>query len=323
MLARGFEKILENLKEFMVSNNEISNMLNTHSKDLTNISIQSLQTTEEISKTIEEVAHGADDQAREAEHAVEKMNYFGNLIEEEQKELHQLNEVTNVVMILKDEGISKIVDLVDKTRSNELAAKEITDVILNANQSAIKIAEASTMIKNIADQTNLLALNAAIEAARAGEAGRGFSVVADEIRKLAEQSDIFTGEISIIIGELSSKIKSAVSTMESMNSIVNEQSRSVNETKDKFDGIADAIEKTKNVIEQLNKSSGIMQDKKGEIISNIENLAAVTEEYAASTQEINASVEEQTATMNQIADASESLSDLAEQMNSNISKFKY
>lgn len=323
VLARAFERIVVNLRDFMKSNVEASNHLTSYADELSAISQQTSSTADEISKTVEEVAHGADDQAREAEQAVQSMNDFGILIESEQKELTHLNKATLEVIRLKEEGIEKISDLVQKTKLNESSADEISEVIINANESAEKIAEASTMIKSIADQTNLLALNAAIEAARAGESGRGFAVVAEEIRKLAEQSDRFTADISVIISDLKYKTENAVLTMKTMNQVVKEQSYSVGEAREKFDGIAKAIELTQEVIEKLNRSGEIMQDKKGLIISNIENLAAVTEEYAASTEEVNASVEEQTAAMNQIADASESLSKIAEEMNENLLKFKY
>lgn len=323
VMARSFDKIIYNLSSFMKSNVEASGQLTAYADELSSISQQTSMTSDEISKTVEEVAHGADDQAREAEQAVQSMNDFGKLIESEQEELHHLNQSTLKVIQLKEEGIEKITDLVKKTKLNEQSAVEISEVIINANASAEKISEASTMIKSIADQTNLLALNAAIEAARAGESGRGFAVVAEEIRKLAEQSDRFTEEISAIINDLKYKTENAVQTMKTMNDVVKEQSSSVGETRDKFDGIAEAIEKTQKVIDKLNKSGLIMQEKKGLIISNIENLAAVTEEYAASTEEVNASVEEQNAAMNEIADASESLSKIAEEMNANLMKFKY
>ena len=322
ILANAFEKILDSLKSFVNMNMQSVHILSENADSLSCISKESAETADQISKTIEEVAYGAGEQAKDAEMAVESITYFGNLIEEEQRELINLNKATDVVNQLKEEGIKNIVDLVEKTLQNKTAASEITEVILNANESAIKIEQSSLMIKNIAEQTNLLALNASIEAARAGDSGRGFAVVAEEIRKLAEQSDNFTEEIAIVIHELRNKTEEAVNTMTEMNQIVNDQSSSVESTKKQFEGIASAIEITKQIIEKLNKSGKIMDEKKDQIIGNIENLAVVTEEYSASTQEVNASVEEQTATIMQIADSSESLNNLVVEMEKSINKFK-
>ncbi|MBM7561377.1 methyl-accepting chemotaxis protein [Fusibacter tunisiensis] len=321
-LAVAFDNVIRNIGEFMELNAKISEDLKHYSVELSEISKDSSNSAEEISRTIEQVANGADEQAREAEMAVNAIDYFGKLIESDQNQLKSLNDVNHEVTRLKEEGLTQIKALVEKTKVNEASSVEISHVIESANESAEKIFTASKMIQNIADQTNLLALNAAIEAARAGESGRGFSVVAEEIRKLAEQSEQFTGEISKIIIELKSKTEKAVETMGIMTRSIDEQTQSVYETKDRFDGISISIEKTNEVILKMNESGLIMSEKKDQIISNIQNLAAVTQEYAASTEEVNASVEEQTALINHIADASVSLTEITQQLNASIQKFK-
>jgi len=247
---------------------------------------------------------------------------MGQLLENDAVFITELNSATTEINQEKEEGFEIIKVLVNKTEENNKALRIVYDAIVSNNESAEQIEKASSMIQNIADQTNLLALNAAIEAARAGDAGRGFSVVADEIRKLAEQSNNFTNDIKLVIGDLKSKSTDAVETMLQVKTIVELQTQSVSETENKFNGIAEAIEAVKKVIEKLNKSAQEMTDNKNIVVELTQNLSAISEENAAGTQEASASMEEQAATVEEIARSAEGLAVIAQDLQHQINRFK-
>ena len=309
--------------ELVTDISDTSQQVAASSEQLTATTDQSAIASEEVAKAIEEIAEAATSQARDTGKAAAFIDMLGKGIERNLSDSNDLNTGAEEVDTLKDHGLEIIKELVSKTDATTLSIEEIRRIIVNTNQGAERIKNASEMITNIADQTNLLALNAAIEAARAGEAGRGFAVVADEIRKLAEQSTSFTAEITSIIDALADETQYAVSTIVEVEEIVSSQNETVNITSEQFQGIARAVDNVKIVIESIRNSGLEMETKKDEIIGIIQNLSAISQENAAGTQEASASVEEQSASIEEIASASEVLANLAEEMQESVSKFQY
>ncbi|SFH71092.1 methyl-accepting chemotaxis sensory transducer with Cache sensor [Tindallia magadiensis] len=293
------------------------------SEELTSTSLEASTAAAEVAKTIEEIAEGASDQAKETEKGAEYVKTLGVTMEKNQEYMKQLNESAVRVDNYKSEGLEKMNHLIGKSGETKEGIKEIQSVMNETQESTSQIEQASVMIKSIAEQTNLLALNAAIEAARAGEAGKGFAVVADEIRKLAEQSNHFTDEIAKVISNLTEKVEKAASNVQTVGSVIEEQNTSVEDTTEKFNGIAEAIETMQHILGNLNDSGKEMEEKKNEIISMIENLAAISEENAAGTQQASASVEEQTAAMDEIANTSEDLAKLAQELQEASAQFTF
>ncbi|MCH4886428.1 HAMP domain-containing protein [Acidaminobacter sp. JC074] len=322
LISRSLDEMKLNIVDFIRFTGESAEQVAASAEELTATSEEASTSTEEIARTIEEIASGVTEQAKDTENTAIHLNDLDKLIEEEAHFIDELNQAAKNIEQEKEEGFVILSTLIEKTDKSRAASGDIYQIIMNNKSSAEKIEAASSMIESIADQTNLLALNAAIEAARAGEAGRGFSVVADEIRKLAEQSSSFTNEIKEVILDLKKKSEDAVDTMNDVSLIVAEQDKSVQMTEDKFRQIASAIESVETLIHRLNASQLKMSKNKNETLDLVNNLSAISEENAAGTQQASASMEEQAATVEEVASSGENLAVIAEELRNLIEKFK-
>ena len=321
-MSKAFQSIISSLREFIEKAAETSELVASASQQLSATSEESAASVEQVANTVDQIAKGASEQAVDVESASLKVNCLADSIQEVLRASGALEVITENTEALKNNGISIIADLTNKTAQNNESMKMIEGVIIQSNENSKKITSITSTIESIASQTNLLALNAAIEAARAGEAGRGFAVVAEEIRKLAEQSTRSLKEIADIVNLTQEQSLKAVRTMDEVSESVALQANSVKSTQVIFNDLANAIEDTRNKVKEISNFGVDMENNKNEILQVVVNLSAIAEENAASSQEVAATAEEQTAAMEEIASASEGLSQLALQLQGAINNFK-
>ncbi len=314
--------VISDIRSLIESFFNLSLSITQASRKVTSTAENASNAIEEISKTIDEIAKGASAQAAEAQMGVQVVDKLSDQINFVYESYSGITNETNKIIDLNTVGLKAVTTLRDKSKETYETSEKIFAVVEKLTNTTKDIGLFVESIENIAEQTNLLALNAAIEAARAGEAGKGFAVVADEVRKLADQSRKSTEEINNMMESIQEESALAISSMEIMKKVSQEQNFAVDKTNSSFSDIANAIDFIVSKINDVNEAVIKMQTDKSEVISAIENISSVSQQTAASSEEVAATTENQLKIIDDMKIASESLNQLVKQLDSKLKKYK-
>lgn len=320
--AGAIEKMQKEVKLLMLTVRNSSKELLTSSDALSQMSKQSAETTSEITQAINQVAESAAMQAESLEKSVNSVNSLAEKIEEVSKSVLQMDQMSVGISALNSSGLEKVKILDGKAKATRQSVMQIEGIIIGINDASERIGTIIDAITYISRQTNLLALNAAIEAARAGEHGKGFSVVADEIRNLAEQSSKESENIKSLIDDVQNQVKKAVIAVNETSSVLQDQDRAVAENENIFFEISKSIELIREKVLHMDRNAEEMGKSKNEIVSMIETIAAGEEESSASTEEVSASTEQLLTAMELVAESAVSTRNMAQNLQVGLSKFK-
>ena len=274
-----------------------------------------------INEVMIELAKAAEEQSNDAQNGAEKLENLTGKIEE----IIEVTEGVKREFNESKENNKKCISSITRLVSDIEATIEIGN---NTNKSINELAKKSDMIgeivlaiNSISEETNLLALNAAIEAARAGEAGQGFGVVAEQIRKLSEQTADATKQIGNIINEIVREISKTKINMEKSTSTIDNMNNSMNESKKVFESIEMSFVKLtceiESLIENINYIDGIKED----VTASIHGVIAVCEESAAATEETSTTVSEQLCYVKNVKSVADDLSEVVKNLEETIEKF--
>ena len=320
-LAGSFNQMVKNIRQLIINTSKIGDRVLQDTNVINEVSTQSYASAQQVSESIETISIGAQEQADEAQSSAEIMDLLAQRIVGVNENIKAVLDVAREIRSTSRSAAETMNVLNEKSHSSSLKFTRVQDDIRNLNEKALQISKIVDLINGISEQTSLLSLNASIEAARAGAAGKGFGVVADEIKHLAEQTSGATKTIRDIVEEIVRETQNAVQEVESANVIFDEQKESVQEADQAFRGIIDSLQKITEAVNQVNNAMTEIDEYKNRAVEEILNISTIAQQTAASTEEVTAASEEQVSSADELARLAANLKNSVDELESNLSKF--
>ncbi|MCY8781078.1 methyl-accepting chemotaxis protein [Bacillus spizizenii] len=321
-LGKSFNNMASSLRSLIHAIQDSVDNVAASSEELTASAAQTSKATEHITLAIEQFSNGNEKQNENIETAAEHIYQMNDGL----TNMAQASEVITDSSVQSTEIASEGGKLVHQTVGQmnviDKSVKEAEQVVRGLETKSKDITNILRVINGIADQTNLLALNAAIEAARAGEYGRGFSVVAEEVRKLAVQSADSAKEIEALIIEIVKEINTSLGMFQSVNQEVQTGLDITDKTEISFKRISEMTNQIAGELQNMSATVQQLSASSEEVSGASEHIASISKESSAHIQDIAASAEEQLASMEEISSSAETLSSMAEELRDMTKRFK-
>jgi len=322
VLARHVMETLGNTKNLISSVQNTTQDVSTSSNNVGKVSDVIHSSVEAISDAINEINGGVNNEANEAEECLSKMDSLSGKIIRTGDKLSEVEQLADNTKQMVQDGSNSMERLIEQSYETSEITATVNEKVDKLIEHSIQIEEFVKNINDIADQTTLLSLNASIEAARAGEMGRGFTVVAEEIKKLSENSMESAKAIEDLVSQIHVMTDDAKAATSKSQDIVKNQQEMVAATKKMFLDMNEMIEHLLENMKQVALEIESMDIDRADTLNSIKNISDVIEETLASTNLVSERIREQASIMDGLTDATHQLNDNTTELSNAVSKFQ-
>lgn len=321
-VTERFNRFIDKIRDLIYEAKDTSITVSASSKDIMKASDQISISAEEAAGTIVSIAENASKQAQLAEESDKAVHGVVEGLNIITKNTVYINELASKAMETVISGTTSLKEQGDRMTNTKKASQNVTEVVSDLSTKSNEIGKVVEFINQITGQINLLSLNASIEAARAGEAGRGFTVVANEVKKLAELSKESTQKISSLIEEVQDDIEKAVDEVTNVKESIEEQETSLKLTDNSFNLIQQSVFEMANKIKEVANETKEINENTVSVENSIKNMVAIIDQNGSSIEEVASATEEQTASIEEVASSMNHLAEMSNSLCESLSKFK-
>lgn len=321
-LTEHFGRMTESLRTLVASIHTTCQEVAAATEEMSSAMGEAAQATQQVTETIAQLAEGSSQQAEVVTAGAQESRAMNRAAERVSSGALQAASATTVMASSADAGQTALATAVEKMERLHQTVTDSARTVQELGDLSDQIGQIIGMIQGIAAQTNLLALNAAIEAARAGEHGRGFAVVADEVRKLAADSAGSAQQITTMIDRVQAETRQAVDAMERGQHEADETMQLIGQASDSIVQIVDSARATHTEVTAISTAITDLAGGLERVAAGMEEISAVAEENAAATEEVSAAAEEQTASIEEVAASAQSLSVMAADLQTLVASFR-
>lgn len=322
ILGKSINHMLSGMRDLIIKMLGVSESTAVSAKDVSMASETILKSSKNIAESVSDIEQGISQQASDAENCLLRMADLANQINLVHESTGEIGHIAGDTKNIVEKGLSVMNDLSSKSKDTTNITQLVIKNIESLEAESASIISITNAMEEITRQTNLLSLNATIEAARVGAAGRGFAIIAEEIRKLSDKSSRESGRIEAIIEEIQSRTKRTVDATRQAENIVTVQTVALQETMEMFYNINQHVMKLTDNLSNISLGIDKISKAKDDTLSAVESISSTLEETVAATTEVSSTAENQLMSVEQLNKAALRLDEEAKNLEETVKVFK-